>query len=134
MDIESLNLSLSKIAEKKNALSAISYSDEEYDKIEEELHELEDEMMDKFGTYLEEAINDVHDEYCPDTEVLSPIAYLAKKYDVANGTFNVGINEGVPVEMDDYPGQETRIVIVPGPPRIVLQIGSESQEVVWTAS
>ena len=134
MDIQSLNLSLSKIAEKKNELSTLSYSDETYDKVEEELHALEDEMMENFGTFLEEAINDVHDEYCPDTEVLSPIAYMAKKYETDDGSFKVGLNEGVPVEMDDYPGVETRLVIVPGPPRIILQVGKDSQEVVWTAS
>ena len=134
MDIDSLDQSLRQIAERKNKLASINYADEAYDIIEEELHTLEDAMMEKYGQYLEEAINNVHDEFCPDTEVLSPLAYLAKRYDSENGNFKVGMAEGVPVEIDDYPGKETRLVIVPGPPRIILQIGNEGQEVVWKAS
>jgi len=134
MDIDSLDRSLRQIAEMKNKLAALNYADEAYDTIEEELHTLEDDMMEKHGPYLEEAINYVHDEFCPDTEVLSPLAYLAKRYDSENGNFKVDLNEGVPVEIDDYPGKETRLVIVPGPPRIILQIGNEGQEVVWKAA
>jgi len=135
MDITLLDLLIKEIAEKKNALSNLSYNDEAYDRIEEELHHLEDEMIEKFGNYLEDAIHYVHDEFCPDTEVLSPLAYLAKKYEPATeGGFTVAPTEGVPVEIDDYPGQETRLVIVPGPTRIVLQIDNEKQEVIWKAS
>lgn len=135
MDIASLDQLIGKIAEKKNALSNLSYNDEAYDSIEEDLHLLEDEMIEKFGTYLEDAIHYVHDEFCPDTEVLSPLAYLAKKYDSINGgEFGVAPTEGVPVEIDDYPGQETKLVLVPGPTRIVLQIDNDKQEVIWKAS
>ena len=33
-----------------------------------------------YGDYIEEALRDVHDEFCPDSEVLLPIAYLANEY------------------------------------------------------
>ena len=47
-----------------------------------------------------------------------PIAYLGK---------------GVPVEVDRFPGKDTRLVLVTNPPRIVLVVGKDKQDVVWSA-
>ena len=33
----------------------------------------------------------------------------------------------------DYPGKDTKLVIVPNPVRIILNIGADKQQVVWTA-
>jgi hypothetical protein len=35
--------------------------------------------------------------------------------------------------MDDFPGKDTKLVILPSPPRIALTIGAEKQQIVWTA-
>jgi len=88
----------------------------------------------KFGDYLEEILQDVHDKYCPDTDVLFPIAYLAKSY-IVKGTdeFSVANTEGVFVEVDSIPGKDTRLVIVPNPVRVILNVGNAQQQVVWTA-
>ena len=51
-----------------------------YDELEEELHDLEDALMETHGEEMENVIQDVHDRICPDTDVLLPIAYLAKAY------------------------------------------------------
>jgi hypothetical protein len=37
------------------------------------------------------------------------------------------------VEVDKYPGKETKLALVPNPLRVVLNIGNERQEVVWTS-
>jgi len=89
----------------------------------------------RYGDYLEEAFDEVHDEYCPDTDVLLPIAYLAKEY-IKNddGSYDVLYNQGVPVEIDDYPGKETKLALVPSPTRIILQIDENTREEVWLAS
>lgn len=139
MDIKNLNRDLTALVELKNKLSTLDYSDKDYDRIEEKLHDEEDEFLELYGDYLEDALNDVHDEYCPDTDVLLPIAYLPNKYEKGDknedGTFSykVDINEGVIVEVDDYPGLLSRIVLVPGPPRLLLNVKNKGQEVVWTA-
>ncbi len=139
VNVQDLEFILAKIAEKKNQLSAMNYNDEKYDLVEEELHDLEDNFMQEYGTYLEDALADVHDELCPDSDVLLPIAYLAKKY-VKKGEntdglpyFDVPIEEGVIVDVDDYPKDLTRLVLVPGPTRLVLQVGNRMQEQVWQA-
>lgn len=134
MDVNDLDNELKLIADKKNRLSELSYSDSEYDELEEELHNLEDEILEKYGTYLEDAFNEVHDEYCPDTEVLSPIAYIANKYKTNGGGYDVDPGEGVPVDVDDYPGKSSRLVLIPGPPRIVLQVADEEKMEVWKAN
>ena len=139
MDIKKLDRDLTALVEKKNKLNSLDYSDKDYDKEEEELHDLEDDFLENYGDYLEDALNDVHDEFCPDTDVLLPIAYLANKYEKKgspkDGTaqYEVGIDEGVIVEVDDYPGLISRIALVPGPPRLVLNVKNKGQEVVWKA-
>jgi hypothetical protein len=86
----------------------------------------------KFGEYLEEALQQVHDKLCPDTDVLFPTAYLAKTYTInTKNEFAVSATEGVFVEVDSMPGKETKLVIVPNPLRIILNT-KEKQQIMWT--
>jgi len=134
MDIKALDTALVEIIKSRQELASIDYSNPKYDELEEKLHDLEDDFMEGFGEDLERALQDIHDEYCPDSEVLVPIAYIAKKYQVSDkNEYSVATTEGVFVEMDDYPGKDTKLVILPSPPRIALNIGNEKQEVVWMA-
>lgn len=134
MDVKALDKALLEIIEKRQELSKIEYSNPAYDELEEKLHDLEDDFQESFGDDLEHALQDIHDEYCPDSDVLVPIAYIAKKYIVnEKNEFTVASTEGIFVEMDDYPGKDTKLAILPSPPRIVLSIGNEKQEIVWTA-
>lgn len=139
MDIKALDRELAALVEMKNKLSVLDYSDENYDKIEEELHDQEDDFLENYGDFIEDGLNDVHDEYCPDTDVLLPIAYLANKYikkgknEDGSTQYDVSIDEGVIVEVDDYPDMLSKLVLVPGPTRLVLNVKNKGQEVVWTA-
>jgi len=134
MDVKALDKAIQEIALRRNELKKIDYSNPKYDELEEELHDLEDSLHVKYGDYLEEILQDVHDKYCPDTDVLFPIAYLAKSY-LVKGTdeFSVANTEGVFVEVDSIPGKDTRLVIVPNPVRVILNVGNGQQQVVWTA-
>ncbi|MEM7552465.1 MAG: hypothetical protein AAF363_22470 [Bacteroidota bacterium] len=125
------------IAEKKNELSRLTYNDQMYDEVEEALHDLEDDFNEKYESFLEEALYEIHDEYCPDNDVLLPTAYVANQYGISNGdgktTYTVAHNEGVIVDADDYSDVLVRLVLVPGPARLVLQIGKKEQKEVWRA-
>ena len=134
MDVKILDKAIQEIALRRNDLKKIDYNNPKYDELEEELHDLEDSLHVKYGDYLEEVLQNVHDKYCPDTDVLFPIAYLAKSY-IVNGKneFSVANNEGVFVEVDSIPGKDTRLVIVPNPIRVILNVGKDQQQVVWTA-
>jgi hypothetical protein len=118
MDVKALDKALQEILKKKEELSKINYNNPKYDDLEEQLHDLEDDFQEEYGEYLEEAFQHIHDELCPENDVLMPIAYLGK---------------GVPVEVDKYDGKDTRLILATNPPRIVLTIGKDKQEVVWTA-
>ena len=137
MDIEALDKALVKIVNKKNALSQLNYNDENYDQVEEELHDLEDDFIDEYGDYMEDVLADLHDELCPDNDVLLPIAYLANKYvkaeDNGKETYHAA-DGGVLVDVDEYPDKLTRLVLVPKPTRLVLQIGRGHEEQVWIAN
>ncbi len=134
MDLLELDKAIQDIALRRNALKKIDYNDPKYDDLEEELHDLEDSLHVKYGDYLEDILKDVHDKYCPDTDVLYPIAYLAKSYLIGSkNEFTVAATEGVYVEVDSIPGKETKLVIVPNPVRIILNVDKGQQQVVWTA-
>jgi len=134
MELKELDQAIQEIAIRRNALSKIDYNNPKYDDLEEELHDLEDKVQVKYGDYLEEVLQDIHDKYCPDTDVLYPIAYFAKSYSINDkNEFSVGTKEGVYVEVDSIPGKETKLVIVPNPVRIILNVGSDKQQIVWTA-
>ena len=135
-NIESLDQALVKLVEKKNMLSQLNYNDTNYDQIEEELHDLEDDFIDEYGDYLDDVLADVHDELCPDNDVLLPIAYLANKYVKKEDSGQVSYHAadgGVLVDVDEYPDKLTRLVLVPKPTRLVLQIGKNHEEQVWKA-
>ena len=139
MDVEQLNTDLIELVSKRNLLSSLDYNDEAYDQVEEDLHDFEDEFLEKYEEYLEDAFQKVHEEHCPDNDVLLPIAYVAKKYiektdGNGNITYGVGPNEGVLVEMDEYPGSNVRLFIVPSPTRIFLTVDNKKPKVVWEAS
>jgi len=115
-------------------LQKIDYNNPKYDELEEQLHDLEDNLQDNYGEYLETALQQVHDKYSPDTDVLYPIAYLAKTYTVNDkNEYSVADNEGVFTEIDGQPSKNTKLVLIPNPPRIVLNGGKEKQQVLWTA-
>ncbi len=134
MDVKALDKALRDIITRRNELRKIDYHNPDYDELEELLHELEDDFQEEFGQYVEEVLQTIHDKYCPDIEVLHPVAYIAKAYTV-NGSdgFQVGLGEGIYVEIDKYPGKETRLALVPGPLRVVLSIDKERQEILWQA-
>lgn len=118
MDVKALDQALVKLVKKREELSKINYNNPKYDELEEELHDLEDEFQDEYGDFLEEALQQVHDEYCPDNDVLMPIGY---------------IGQGVPVEVDKLPGKDTRLVLAPSPLRIILSVDKDKQQVVWSS-
>jgi hypothetical protein len=132
VDIKKLDAALTAVVKKKMELSKIDYNHEDYDDVEEELHDLEDDLTEEFGDYLEDVLHEVHDEYCPDNDVLMPIAYLANDYVEVGTGFDVAPSSGVMVDADDFPGKDTRLVIIPNPTRIVLH-SSKHKEVVWKA-
>jgi hypothetical protein len=118
MDVKALDKAIQEIIKKRDDLAKLDYNNPKYDELEEELHDLEDDFQEQYGEYLEEALQDVHETLCPDNDVLMPIAYLGK---------------GIPVETDKYAGKDTKLMLSPGPTRVVLLIGKDKQEVVWTA-
>jgi hypothetical protein len=139
VNADSLNIALIELAEKRIELSGLNYSDESYDDLEEELHDMEDAFVEKYGKYLEKVFEEVHEKYCSDTEVLLPIDYIAKNY-TKNGqhpdgkpAYDVSPKEGVWVELDENPTEEAHLVLVPNPARILLMMGNKTQKEVWRA-
>jgi len=118
MDLKALDKALQEIVNSKQELSKLDYNNPKYDDLEEKLHDLEDDFQDEYGEYLEAEIQKVHDKYCPDNDVLLPIAYLG---------------DGIAVDLEKLPGRDTKLALATNPTRMILKLGKETQEVVWTA-
>ncbi|HEX8548192.1 MAG TPA: hypothetical protein VF691_14620 [Cytophagaceae bacterium] len=139
IDIKKLDAELVNLINRKNKLATLSYDSKDYDKIEEELHDLEDDFVEEYGDYFEEVLEEIHAKHCPDTDVLLPIAYLAQKYSKVDqnpdGTpvLDVTPKDGVWVDAEKFPGKDARLVLLPYPPRIQLMVEGKGKQVVWQA-
>ncbi|MDW3191714.1 MAG: hypothetical protein R8G66_05095 [Cytophagales bacterium] len=138
MNIEKLNQAFVEIAEKKIELTRFDVQEPQYDAVLAEIHTMEENFQLTYGTYVEEVLFNVHDEYCPDNEVLLPSAYMASAYLRSSNdrvVYDVENDQGIIVEADDFPGVKARLVLIPGPTRLILQgEKSEFKETVWIAS
>jgi hypothetical protein len=132
-----LNLDLIEIILKRNELNRLTYNSREYDLVEEELHDLEDAFNENHGFLLENALISAHEKCCPETEVMVPVAYVAKNYTVINeaesrtAIFEPAPGGGLPVDSPGNPHEVLRLVLVPNPPRILLKSGEEVREEIW---
>jgi hypothetical protein len=132
MNVNEINESLVALIETRQQLMNLDYSDERYDEIEEALHDMEDDFNEKFGPYLEEVLEEVHEKVCPDTDVLLPTAYLPDSFQ-NEGKAVPSSKDGVWVEADEYPNKEARLTLLPNPMRIILSVGKQVQKEVWKA-
>jgi len=135
MNLKNLDQAIISIAEKKKQLSANNLSSLQRAVLEDELETMELDFQANYGSIIEEALFNFHDEFCPDNDILKPSEYLALHYIPSNGgTLDVEPNEGIPVEVEDFPGTKARLVLVPSPTRLVLQGQDvDFKEVVWKA-
>ncbi len=137
MNWEKLDKELTEIVEKKNQLSAMDYSDEKYDDLEEAIHDLEDDFNENYESVLEKEFEKIYTRLKSDTDILLPTAYIANKYKPvlpdANGvvTYEVTGREGVPIESDQFDRQDVRLVLVPNPVRILMIINGKPQKDIW---
>ncbi len=130
----SLNTALIEIAEQRTSLNSISYDNEKYDLIEDNLHELEDNFVDEYGEFIEDLLADIHEQLNLESEVLLPTAYIAKNYIKEGDTFSVNGKEGVMVTVEGYTNKDTRLVLLPNPFRVIMNIGGKVQKELWNSS
>ena len=139
MHINEMNAALTELINKRNQLAALSYSDTKYDELEEALHELEDDFLEEYGEYLDKVLTEIHEKDFPESDVLSPIAYLAKKYVVKMAhpdgriDYNIPPKDGVWVEAFAYPNKDIRLVLMPNPPRFVMHFDNGVHKIMWSA-
>lgn len=124
MDQNKVEAAFNAIVAKRNELSVLDYSDESYDDLEDQLHELEDDFMENYGEFVEDIIDDVHAELKIDSDVLSPVSYILPSYE-AVGKKDVDIEDGVFVEVEGFSDVNSRLMILPEPMRIVFAIGGQ---------
>jgi hypothetical protein len=133
MNIQALDQDLLSLFEKRVELSQMGYDHRDYDDVEEALHDLEDDFNDKYGDFLEGILGDIHKEFCPESDVLLPTAYLARSFkETPDGGIEVGKDAGVEVELEADPAASAKLLLLPSPTRIVLQVGKK-KNIVWAA-
>jgi hypothetical protein len=137
MNWEKIDQELTEIVQQRNQLSALEYSDENYDDLEEQLHDLEDDFNENYEDILEPELEKIYSKLKSDSDVLLPTAYLANYYQEmlpdAKGsiTYEVSGDQGVPIESDQLGKVDLRIVLIPNPTRFVLLINGKQLKELW---
>ena len=137
MNWEKIDQELTEIVQQRNQLSALEYSDENYDDLEEQVHDLEDDFNENYEEILAPELEKIYAKLKSDSDVLLPTAYLANFYHEmlpdAKGsiTYEVTGNQGVPIESDQLGKVDLRIVLVPNPVRFVLLINGKQLKELW---
>lgn len=134
-----LNKQLAEIVDLRNELETLSYNDESYDDVEDQLHDVEDEFNEEFGEYLDGVLEDAHNEVSTTAEILLPTAYLSKSYEVSNEnsdeiTYHIDDEDGVYVKIKAFLELNTRIVFVPNPARLFFTLNGEIKKELWRLS
>ncbi len=139
MNTQALNDTLLNLLSKRFALREMGYDHPGYDDAEETLEALEDDFVDEYGDEFEEILQRVHANFCPDTDVLLPTAYLPRtQYEKVTNEetgleeFEIGPGDGVWVTLKDFPNLDAKMVLLPSPPRLEILSMGGSQEV-WRA-
>ena len=129
MEVLEIEKAFNEIIARRNELAILDYNADNYDDLEDELHDLEDDFNEEFGEYLEDLLGDIHEELILESEVLLPTAYILQKYVSEGKGYDLSPEDGVFVELDDYPNCNTRILFLPEPLRLVFAIeGAISKE------
>jgi len=137
MNWEKLDQELTEIVQQRIQLSALEYSDENYDDLEEQLHDLEDDFNENYEEVLAPELEKIYTKLKSDTDVLLPTAYLANHYQEmlpdARGsiTYEVIGEQGVPIESDELGKVDMRIVLIPNPVRFVLLVNGKQLKELW---
>ena len=137
MNWEKLDQELTEIVQQRIQLSALEYSDENYDDLEEQLHDLEDDFNENYEAILAPELEKIYTKLKSDTDVLLPTAYLANHYQEmlpdARGsiTYEVRGEQGVPIESDELGKVDMRIVLIPNPVRFVLLVNGKQLKELW---
>lgn len=137
MNWEKIDQELTEIVQQRNLLSALEYSDANYDDLEEQLHDLEDDFNENYEENLAPELEKIYAKLKSDSDVLLPTAYLANHYQEmlpdAKGsiTYEVSGKQGVPIESDELGKVDLRIVLVPNPIRFVLLINGKQLKELW---
>ena len=137
MNWEKIDQELTEIVQQWNQLSALEYSDANYDDLEEQLHDLEDDFNENYEEDLAPELEKIYAKLKSDSDVLLPTAYLANHYQEmlpdAKGsiTYEVSGKQGVPIESDELGKVDLRIVLVPNPIRFVLLINGKQLKELW---
>ena len=137
MNWEKLDQELTEIVHQRIQLSALEYSDENYDDLEEQLHDLEDDFNENYEEVLAPELEKIYTKLKSDTDVLLPTAYLANHYQEmlpdARGsiTYEVSGEQGVPIESDELGKVDMRIVLIPNPVRFVLLVNGKHLKELW---
>jgi hypothetical protein len=137
MNWEKVDQELTEIVQQRIQLSALEYSDENYDDLEEQLHDLEDDFNENYEEVLAPELEKIYTKLKSDTDVLLPTAYLANHYQEmlpdARGsiTYEVSGEQGVPIESDKLGKVDMRIVLIPNPARFVLLVNGKQLKELW---
>ncbi len=127
-----MSVDLQRLVEVKSQAASFKENNGEFKSIQKMFERMSRHFQEKYNLSMQDILFDIYDEYCPDDEIEPLKNYLAEHYQANENGFDVPLDEGVLVHVDDFEFTEARLVLLPDPARIVLQhAGSSHREVLW---
>jgi len=136
MDLQAIDQALLEIVSKREAIRT-SEDRASKTKLQKELSLLEEAFNRNYEMPLRNILEEVYDDLSPDATVHPPLEYLANQYKTISKnskgpTFDVNHRQGIEIDTDEYGANFTRLVIIPNPLRVILNIDDHSKEEVWS--
>jgi flagellar hook-associated protein FlgK len=141
MNFNDLNKKIETIIDLNIQLSAMDYSNPSYDEFEDNIHDLQDEINDKFGDDFDLILDELYEKFNITDETMFLADYIAGKYEAIEANkfgkqFLADVETAAIVEIDNpkLAGKKvnTAIYIKPNPLSIIMSI-SGLERVMWTA-
>lgn len=142
MDFKNLNSQVLTLIDLNQQLDTLNYSDPEYDKMEDKIHELQDSLNEDYGVYFDKVLIKAYKQVNCGDDVLNFTDYIARNYSKANentqGTqYTVDPDDCIAVTLshDSAKGQsfEGTLYFQPNPLRLVLSLGAH-ERILWNSA
>ncbi len=138
IDTAAIGKALLEIIDKKEASEKLT-NEQERKEAANNIRNLRSKFLEQHGEQLRSILEEVYDDLSPDSSVNPPLDYLANHYKLIGtnekgNVYDVNHQEGVPIDTDEYGENPTKLVILPNPLRVILNIDAHTREEVWSVN
>lgn len=139
MDFKKINAQLIELIDLNQQLEKMNYNDPAYDKLEDNIHDVQDDLNNKYGAFFEKIVSGIYKQLNSDDEILNFTDYIARTYKKSTenelGTqYIVDPDDSIAVTFkhESIKGKifEGNLYFKPNPLRIAFLLGTQ-ERILW---